>query len=208
VAIAKAKEASAPGSSNHAIIAKGYKTRPTKPKVFLRLHGLRPGAARRAYDQREKPKMNSRIAGMIAAASTLSAFTITASADCSEPNGRVRNLNPVANDVLCGTGVLNPGDRWQQYHNPNGTLTEYARGADPIDPTRDVGSWTVNDNDSESATITYTYDGGFSYTYWVNAEGSGVFSMCRISDNALVAVVSRQIDTGAPVQCTSFPSIP
>lgn len=152
--------------------------------------------------------MNPMLVVMITVGCTLSAFTVTASADCSDPSNRTQNLNPVSGDMLCGTGVLNAGDRWQEYHNPNGTLMEYARGADPIDPTRDVGTWTVNNNQTASATITYTYNGGFSYTYWVNADGGGVFSMCRVSDNVLVAVVRRQENTGEPVQCTSFPSAP
>lgn len=70
--------------------------------------------------------------------------------------------------MICGASASN-SDTWQEFHNSNGTLTEYAEGAtDPLDPTHNVGSWVKVVSGPapyfQTRTVTYTY-GTNSYTF-------------------------------------------
>ncbi len=65
------------------------------------------------------------------------------------------------------------GERWQEYHNPSGILTDYKQGpTDPVDPSEDVGSWSVAGTGA-STNITYNYGSGGTYTFAVYRVGSG-----------------------------------
>lgn len=70
--------------------------------------------------------------------------------------------------MLCGSSATN-SDTWQEFHNSNGTLTEYAKGpGDPVDPTHDVGSWVKLVSGPapwfQTRTVQYTY-GTNVYTF-------------------------------------------
>lgn len=74
----------------------------------------------------------------------------------------------VSGYMVCASSATN-SDSWQEYHNPNGTLTEYAKGpGDPVDPSHNVGSWqTIVQGPppyNSMRTGRYTY-GGNTYTY-------------------------------------------
>ncbi len=61
-------------------------------------------------------------------------------------------------------------DQWNEEHcSSNGDLIEIARGTgDPIDPTRQVGTWSGED---AGATVTYTYtENASAFTFTVRAE--------------------------------------
>jgi hypothetical protein len=59
--------------------------------------------------------------------------------------------------------------RWQEFHASGGALIDFKRGPnDRVDPTRQVGTWTVNDTDS---TVTHTY-GRQSFT-WALCRDNG-----------------------------------
>lgn len=72
----------------------------------------------------------------------------------------------------------------QEYHNSNGTITEYARGpGDLVDGSKDIGGWSVANNQ-----ITYSYTGGSPYTFTVYQSGSN-FSFCNGATEAASATV-------------------
>lgn len=74
------------------------------------------------------------------------------------------NINALlAGKTVCA--VLG-SDRWQEYHNPNGTLRDYKKGpTDPVDPSADVGIWS-SINSGANSKIRYTY-GSNVYEYQV-----------------------------------------
>ena len=69
-------------------------------------------------------------------------------------------------------------DRWQEYHQPGGALIDWKKGAnDPVDPTKQVGTWTVTsvpvgNSGNTRDTVTYNYGAGNSYTYYVCQNAS------------------------------------
>lgn len=85
----------------------------------------------------------------------------------------------LGNQTVCGTGVgTNAGKSWQEWHQAGGTLTEYAKGpSDPVDPTHDVGDWSVA-GDGTDTVVTYDYDGGGSYSLKVFDNGDASYSFC------------------------------
>ena len=76
----------------------------------------------------------------------------------------------------------------------NGTLTDYKRGADPMDPTSTVGTWAI-----ANGSITYTY-GASSYTYVVT--GPGPYSLCNTATSETFSV---SVSTSPTANATSCP---
>jgi hypothetical protein len=67
----------------------------------------------------------------------------------------------------------------QLLHQPGGVLIDYKRGpADAVDPTKQVGNWSVTGRDGRSVFVTYDYGGGKIYTYAVWNNGDGTHSFC------------------------------
>lgn len=75
----------------------------------------------------------------------------------------------------------------QEYHAPDGKLWDYKRGpGHKVDPTRDMGSWTVNPRQPASKqTVTYRYTdkpgGAVKWTtpeYELYSNGSQAYSLC------------------------------
>jgi hypothetical protein len=100
----------------------------------------------------------------------------------SDRIGSVVNLTKRLEDrTVCATRVnAANGDHWQEWHQADGTLTEYAKGPDdPVDPTHDVGSWTVTGTDAgHHAVVNYKYTDGSSFTFRVYRNGPGRISFC------------------------------
>jgi hypothetical protein len=114
-------------------------------------------------------------------AATTFVLASNAIGDCNAT--RVEDLSSLLNNsTVCATGTgPNAGDRWQEWHqtDASNTLTEYARGPDdPVDETRDVGTWSINNNNSPDATVTHDYGGGQEYTWSVHHNGGSSYSFC------------------------------
>jgi hypothetical protein len=99
-----------------------------------------------------------------------------AAAACSSPymNG------PAVTSLLSGNTVCSPAScsgsscQWQEQHKSGSVLADYKKGpSDRIDPTKDVGNWSVASNGK----VTYTYTGGGSYVYDVHNNGAD-YSFC------------------------------
>jgi hypothetical protein len=118
-------------------------------------------------------------------------FTSHAAAQCGA-NSVVQDIETLLNDkTVCATGVnASAGDRWQEWHQTDGTLTEYARGpSDPVDPTHDVGTWAEVGNGANSK-VQHNYTGGQSYEWSVHDIGGGSYSFCTEKNGTQVATAT------------------
>jgi len=114
------------------------------------------------------------IGGQVAAACTVG----TRVQDLNGTSGGSGN-GLLGDKTVCGTGInASAGDKWQEWHQTGGTLTEYALGSNPVDPTHNVGSWSVASNNTATATVTHNYGSGGSFTWSVHDNGSGSYSFC------------------------------
>ena len=113
---------------------------------------------------------------------------LNAFADCNTPQVTGTALSDLlSGKTVCGQSVP-PGERYQEVHlgTGSGTLREYAKGpTDPVDPSHDVGNWSVN---TDASTVTYDYDGGSSYTFTVHDNG-GSYSFCLGTSERATGIV-------------------
>ena len=141
----------------------------------------------------------------------LFSFVGQVTAQCN--TGRITQglANTLAGNTVCGTGAgpQNTGDHWQEFHDGQGNnspLIEWARGTDPIDPTRQVGTWAAPNGNSTTSTVTYNYTGGDTYIFAVYNNGNGTYSFCdgvgASGGGTEQAIARLQSGQGA---CTSFP---
>jgi hypothetical protein len=117
-------------------------------------------------------------------------------AACTDAQVTGTNLTAlVIGQTVCASAG---GDQWQEEHRAAGNqLWDYKQGpGDPVDPSEQVGTWSVNET---SSTITYDYGGGTSYTYTVHGTypGSGPFSFC-VGGSEIVGGAMFQGATNCP----------
>jgi hypothetical protein len=94
----------------------------------------------------------------------------------------------ISGNTVCAT---QGADKWQEQHRTGGALWDYKKGpSDPVDPTKQVGSWSIN-----ADTVTYAYTGGPSYTYSVYNDG-GTYSFCTAPAGSVV-VSGATFQTGS-----------
>jgi hypothetical protein len=86
--------------------------------------------------------------------------------------------------TVCG---LEPGGttyQWQEYHDPNGNLIEYAKGPNhPVDPTHQVGTWYATADN-----VSYTY-GSTTYTFTLHSANNTDYSFCDASGEKATATL-------------------
>ena len=92
--------------------------------------------------------------------------------------------------TLCAT---RGADRWQEFHQSGGALIDYKKGpSDPVDPTKQVGTWTVTGNGSGTQ-VRYNYGQGASYTYKVHTiVQDASYSLCSSTEDLVVSMRSGQ----------------
>lgn len=80
-------------------------------------------------------------------------------------------------------------DRWQEYHQAGGALIDYKKGpTDPVDPTKQVGTWTVTGNGSGTQ-LRYDYGRGQNYTYKVHTiVQDASYSLCSGTEDLVVTI--------------------
>ena len=135
--------------------------------------------------------MQRTISGLILILSPLGVFA----GDCTGPGAAfILNPNVLSGQTVCGSSG---SDTWQEWHQTSGTLTEYAKGpGHPVDPTHDVGSWSLGSGN----TITYNYTGGSSYTFelWLDLGNSSLlFCESGAGTNAVATVNTTFTGQGA-----------
>lgn len=101
-----------------------------------------------------------------------------AMADCT--NNRVHGGNALrtllSGNTVCQASGADKLFGAQEQHRANGTLWEYAKGDDPVDPTTEIGRWRASGG--TNAEVTYDYLGGNSFTYAVYKNENGGYDFC------------------------------
>lgn len=99
----------------------------------------------------------------------------TIHANCTE--NQVQDLaGLLQGNTIC---VSNGSGGWesQEEHLVGGDLYDYKLGdGDPVDPRKNLGTWSVANNNSTDATVTYTY------TAFGPATAVGPFKVYRVGD--------------------------
>lgn len=115
--------------------------------------------------------------------------------------------------MVCVRNQADTGWENQEHHQLSGDLVEYAQGpGDPVDPTRNIGSWTIVDGAGQTGrrvlTIRYDYDGGSSYTFDLYRNRDDIGTNRRIAfcepgaGTSLITLgVRRGGRTASPVAC-------
>lgn len=120
---------------------------------------------------------------VMAMAGLPSAATAACSPSAATRVSSITNLTT----LLSGKTVCVPSTKpgwtweWQELHQAPNILVDYKKGpADPVDPSKTVGTWTISANQSgQRAVVTHQYLGGQSYTYTVWNNGNGTHSFCE-----------------------------
>jgi hypothetical protein len=95
--------------------------------------------------------------------------------------GNLQNLLP--GNTVCAT---RGADKWQEQHRLGGQLWDYKRGAgDLIDPTRQVGTWSIGGPANRE--VTYSYTNGPSFTFTVHEAGGSLYNFCSGSAASITA---------------------
>jgi len=86
-------------------------------------------------------------------------------------------------------------DRWQEFHRSDGALIDYKKGStDPIDPTKQVGTWSVTGN-GPGTKVNYVYGPNERYSYTFHSNGSGGYSLC---DGSTAISVTLLLNSAGP----------
>jgi hypothetical protein len=91
-------------------------------------------------------------------------------------------------------------DRWQEFHASGGALIDFKRGAGhPVDPTRQVGTWTANDADS---TVTHTYGPQSSFTWALcRVDGSNPVTYTMVMNSPTAVTITGVRVLAGQVPC-------
>lgn len=118
-----------------------------------------------------------------------------AMADCSGPSlNQVQLQNTLSGMTVCAT---RGDEQWQEQHqgSSGGALVDYKKGpSDPVDPSKEVGSWNISGTGT-NAVVTYNYGSGGTYSYAVHDNEDGTYSFCGDS-------------TGEEIVATIVPAAP
>ncbi|NMF96722.1 hypothetical protein GPA27_04900 [Aromatoleum toluolicum] len=113
----------------------------------------------------------------------------TAGAACtaaSQVTGATTLTTLLQGKTLC---ALRGTDRWQEYHQAGGALIDYKMGPnDKVDPTKQVGTWTVTGN-GPGTQVRYDYGRGQNYTYKVHTiVQDASYSLCSGTEDLVVTL--------------------
>ncbi|MBI5907710.1 MAG: hypothetical protein HY853_03895 [Burkholderiales bacterium] len=89
--------------------------------------------------------------------------------------------------VRVPVGCSGNGCQWQELHLASGRIKDYKKGpSDPIDPSKEVGNWSVGIDKK----ITYTYDGdaGGPYVYSISNNCNGTYTFTGIPGTFVFSV--------------------
>ena len=111
---------------------------------------------------------------------TLAGLPALSLAACAAPSVRVATAAAMTTllqgNTVCVPVNTQPTMEAQELHQAGGALIDYKRGpAHPVDPSKQVGTWTVTGG--RGAFVTHNYGGGAQYTYavWTNTDGTHSF---------------------------------
>lgn len=129
----------------------------------------------------------------------LAFVSLDAAAQC-QGSTRIADLTTLLpGNTVCAT---RGSDRWQEQHRGSGTsgqLWDYKKGADdPIDPSKQVGTWSISQQGQDYRRITYTYNAfgaPVSHTFEVHTNGNGTYNFCGVG--AAQTVTGATLRNGA-----------
>jgi hypothetical protein len=133
-----------------------------------------------------KPIILAAVAGV--ALASLPALSLAA---CAAPSVRVATALAMTTllqgNTVCLPAATQPTMEAQELHQAGGALVDYKRGpGHPVDPSKQVGSWTVTAG--RSVFVTHNYGGGAQYTYAVWHNDDGTHSFCSANPEIKVRI--------------------
>lgn len=136
------------------------------------------------------------------------ALSNNALAVCNNGNQITANSTPSLFNTLNGNKVcvtIPANNASQEQHRTDGTLYDYKRGpGHPIDPTEQVGNWSVNPGSGQDSNrVIYNYLGGDSFNFTLHLQTNGTYDFCTSKNGT--TVVNATIETGATGNCSAFP---
>ena len=124
-----------------------------------------------------KPITLAAVAGI-----ALASLPAVSMAACAAPSVRVATTEAMTTllqgNTVCVPAVTQPTMEAQELHQAGGALVDYKRGpTDTVDPSKQVGSWTVTGTSSRGFFVTHNYGGDtqFGYSVWDNNDGTHSF---------------------------------
>jgi len=129
------------------------------------------------------------------------AFSNHAVAGCASPSTQVTSTSDTTLfDTLSGNTICTSDS--QEEHRLGNQLWDYKKGpSDPVDPTAQVGGWSISDTD-----VTYTY-GTNSYTFTLFKNTTTSPTPYTFCNGTTPAVEVTQIVGGTEIGC-NFPPTP
>lgn len=126
---------------------------------------------------------------LLCIAVSLAPFASGASAACTaetQVQGAATLRIVLEGNTMCAS---RGNDSWQEYHQAGGGLIDYKKGpSDKIDPTKQVGTWSVSGNGAGTQ-VRYDYGIGRNYNYKVHTIVAGSsYSMCSGSAEVVVTL--------------------
>ena len=111
---------------------------------------------------------------------------VDANADCS--NKQEEKLQKLlSGEHVCAVRL---GDVWRERHDASGKLVDIKKGLnDPVDPEKEVGTWSVTDDGTADAAVTYTYNAfgpavSFKYKVYKIKSTTGTHDFCDVNTPA------------------------
>jgi hypothetical protein len=112
---------------------------------------------------------------------------------------RIADIQTALENKFVCAARTNGKDTWSEEHNTGGILVEYAKGPNnPVDPRKQVGTWSVLANNTPGAQVRYNYTGdpNSPYTWTLFSLGNNSYLFC--TNNGLTPVATANI-TSLPV---------
>lgn len=124
---------------------------------------------------------------MLTSVVVLAWFSGEAMAACGTPYLSLTDLKAKlpGNTVCSPASCAGAACTWQEQHrgapgSVTGQLWDYKKGNDPVDPTEQVGTWTIQPGSPSVGTlpkVVHSY-GNTTYVYDVKDNGGGNYSFC------------------------------
>jgi len=133
-----------------------------------------------------------------AAGVALAGLPAVSNAACAAPSVRVNTMAAMS-ALITGNTVCVPAltprpatMEAQELHQLGGALIDFKRGpGHPVDPSKQIGAWSVTGRDGRGVFVTYNYGGGKIFTYAVWRNGDGTHSFCSANPE-----VQARVKTG------------
>jgi hypothetical protein len=147
--------------------------------------------------------MHRKIGLLLSTAATLTMLGANvAHAVCAAPATQLNSSggpNSLSTALSGNTVCVGSSGNWanQEWHSGSGSgpLVDWKKGNDPVDPTKQIGTWAISGS-GPSTIVTYSYTGGSSFSFTVWRQTTGTLDFCT---------GSTPVVSGAKVQAGQGP---